>query len=75
VDSIVFKVMIIGRIKTREIKKASFELLERHPNKFGKNFEENKKILEGLNLIEEKETRNKVAGYITHIVSRNITRT
>ena len=69
-DSIVFKVMIIGRIKTREIKKASFELLERYPDKFGKDFEENKKILEGLNLIEEKETRNKIAGYLAHIITR-----
>jgi len=66
----VFKVMIIGRIKTGDIKKASFELLDKYPEKFGKDFKENKKILEELNLIEEKKVRNKVAGYITHIIKR-----
>ena len=62
--------MIIGRIKTDDIKKASFELLERYPDKFGKDFEENKKALEELDLIEEKKARNKVAGYIAHTKKR-----
>ena len=66
----VFKVMIIGRIKTKDIKRASFELLERYPDKFNRDFEENKKILEALNLIEEKKTRNKIAGYLAHVIRR-----
>lgn len=65
--------MIIGRIKTGDIKKATFELLERYPDKFSKDFEENKKILEELNLIEEKRMRNKIAGYLAHIISRKAT--
>ncbi len=62
--------MIIGRIKTGDIKKATFELLERYPDKFGKDFEENKKILDELNIVEEKRARNKVAGYLTRILTR-----
>jgi small subunit ribosomal protein S17e len=62
--------MIIGRIKTGEIKRASFELLERYPERFGKDFEENKRILEELNLIEEKKARNKVAGYLAHVIKK-----
>ena len=64
--------MIIGRIKTGDIKRASFELLERYPDRFGRDFEENKRILEELNLIEEKRTRNKVAGYLAHVISRRV---
>ena len=62
--------MIMGRIKTGDIKRASFELLERHPDKFGKDFEENKKALDELNLIEEKKIRNKVAGYLAHVIKK-----
>jgi small subunit ribosomal protein S17e len=62
--------MIIGRIKTGDIKKASLELMERYPDRFSREFEENKKILKELNLIEEKRARNKVAGYITHTIKR-----
>jgi small subunit ribosomal protein S17e len=62
--------MIIGRIKTDDIKKASFELLEKYPDRFGKDFEENKKVLDELNIVEEKRARNKVAGYLTRILNR-----
>jgi len=60
----------MGRIKIGEIKKATFTVLERYPDKFTDDFEENKKILNELNIVEEKKNRNKVAGYITTIVKR-----
>jgi small subunit ribosomal protein S17e len=63
-------VIIIGRIKTGDIKRASIELMERYPDKFGKGFNENKKVLKELDIIEEKSARNKVAGYITRAKKR-----
>jgi small subunit ribosomal protein S17e len=64
-------VIIIGRIKTGDIKRASLELMERYPDKFGKDFEGNSKALKELNIIEEKSARNKVAGYITRAKKRS----
>ena len=61
---------IIGRIKTGDIKRASLELMDRYPDKFGKDFDGNSKALKELDIIEEKSTRNKVAGYITRAKKR-----
>jgi small subunit ribosomal protein S17e len=47
------------------IKKISNELLERYPNKFTTNFEENKAIIKETAIVRSKVLRNKVAGYIT----------
>lgn len=39
-------------------------MMERHPEAFGSDFEENKKALEELALIPSKQLRNRIAGYI-----------
>ncbi len=46
-------------------RRLSEELLQRHPEAFGPDFEANKKSLEELALIPSKQLRNRVAGYIT----------
>ena len=45
-------------------RRLSEELLERHPEAFGTDFEQNKKALEELALIPSKQLRNRIAGYI-----------
>jgi len=60
----------MGRIRTAFIKSVSKSLLEAHPDKFGTNFEENKKVLDELGIFDEKSTRNKVAGYIVSLVKK-----
>lgn len=40
------------------------QLINKYGNKFSEDFEKNKKILEELNIIEDKSVRNKIAGYI-----------
>lgn len=47
-------------------RRLSEEILERHPEAFGADFEENKKALEELALIPSKQLRNRIAGYITN---------
>ncbi|MDA4120687.1 MAG: 30S ribosomal protein S17e [Thaumarchaeota archaeon] len=42
----------------------SEQILERHPESFGSDFETNKKALEDLAIIPSKQLRNKMAGYI-----------
>ena len=45
-------------------RRLSEELMQRHPDAFGPDFEENKKALEELALIPSKQLRNRIAGYI-----------
>jgi small subunit ribosomal protein S17e len=47
------------------IKRISTELLERHPEKFGLEFDSNKKALNDLAIVRSKVLRNELAGYIT----------
>ena len=45
-------------------RRLSEEIMQRHPEAFGSDFEENKKSLEELALIPSKQLRNRIAGYI-----------
>ena len=47
------------------IKRISVELLEKYPNKFGLEFDANKKVLAEVAVIKSKVMRNELAGYIT----------
>ncbi|MEO9362754.1 MAG: 30S ribosomal protein S17e [Nitrososphaera sp.] len=47
------------------IKRISAELLEKHPNKFGLEFDANKKALAEVAVVKSKVLRNELAGYIT----------
>ena len=60
----------MGKIRTKEIKQASFELVRRYPDKWKANFEENKKPAKELKLFTNKKARNKIIGYLTRVVSR-----
>lgn len=58
----------MGRIKTKLIKRVTYELIEEHRDKFKPSFEENKKELAELAEIKSKKLRNAIAGYITRLV-------
>ena len=58
-------VMIMGRIKAVLIKTLGNEVLKRHRDKFGGEFDKNKKALLNLIDIKSKKIRNVLAGYIT----------
>jgi len=60
--------MIMGRIRTKWIKKISKELVVKYPDRFNVEFANNKKVLVELKLFDEKPLRNKVAGYIVKVV-------
>jgi small subunit ribosomal protein S17e len=47
------------------IKRISTELLQKHPEKFGLEFDSNKKALNDLAIVRSKVLRNELAGYIT----------
>lgn len=47
------------------IKRISTELLQKHPDRFGLEFDDNKKALNDLAVVRSKVLRNELAGYIT----------
>ncbi len=49
----------------------ALKILEQYPEKFTENFDENKKVLKELGIIDKKGLRNKVAGYITHLKTKS----
>jgi len=57
----------MGRIKTTFVKNIGKDLVEKHPEDFGKLFEGNKKALEKFAVFESRKMRNLVAGYITSV--------
>ena len=60
----------MGNIRTADIKKISFDLLEKFPGKFSNDFAGNKKSLVEMKLFDSKIVRNKVAGYIARAAKR-----
>jgi small subunit ribosomal protein S17e len=60
----------MGRIRGKWVKNIAKKLVERYPDKFNNNFDDNKKFIEGLKIIEDKPIRNKIAGYIVSEVQK-----
>ncbi len=55
----------MGRIKTKLIKRLTFQLLAQHKDHLKDNFEENKAVV-GTHLVgASKKVRNVVAGFVT----------
>ena len=55
----------MGRIKTSFVKHVAKDLVERYPNKFSTDYEQNKAALKEVMIFESKRMRNIVAGYLS----------
>ncbi len=60
----------MGRIKTQQIKRVTFELMDLHRDSFKKDFTENKKLIENFAEIRSKKLRNMIAGYVTRLMRK-----
>ena len=58
----------MGKARATKKKRIADLLLEKHPNVFTVNFEENKRLVSELLDIPSKQLRNDVAGYITRAI-------
>ncbi|VVB81054.1 30S ribosomal protein S17e [uncultured archaeon] len=59
----------MGRIKTKMIKRLTFDLIKQSRERFTKQFEDNKKVVrELLGNEASKKIRNSVAGYVTRLM-------
>ena len=54
------------------IKRLSYEVLDGHKSKFSEDFVNNKKALNEVSIIRSKSLKNKIAGYITKFVKKEI---
>ncbi len=60
----------MGNIRSSFIKRVSKELIENYQGKFTNDFDENKKLVEEFTSVSTKHLRNKIAGYVTRLVSQ-----
>ncbi|MGB9914507.1 MAG: 30S ribosomal protein S17e [Candidatus Bathyarchaeales archaeon] len=59
----------LGKVKTEHIKRLAKELMNRFPDKFSTNFEDNKRAVDALTHGATTRVRNQIAGYITHAMT------
>ena len=57
----------VGKVRIAAVKKISRELVALYPDKFGVDYEANKKALEPLVDARTKRLRNRIVGYITRL--------
>ncbi|KAK7574120.1 hypothetical protein V9T40_011311 [Parthenolecanium corni] len=60
----------MGRVRTKTVKKASRVIIEKYYPKLTLDFHTNKRICEEIAIIPSKPLRNKIAGFVTHLMKR-----
>ncbi|XP_047664280.1 40S ribosomal protein S17 isoform X1 [Tachysurus fulvidraco] len=61
---------IHGRVRTKTVKRASRLIIEKYYTRLGSDFHVNKRVCEEIAIIPSKPLRNKIAGYVTHLMKR-----
>jgi small subunit ribosomal protein S17e len=67
-----YKIPPFFRRPVDRIKRLAFEVLDDHKSKFGEDFVDNKKALNQISIIRSKSLKNKIAGYITKFIKKEI---
>lgn len=60
----------MGRVRTKTVKRASKQIIEKYYPKLTLDFETNKRLSDEIAIIPSKRLRNKIAGYTTHLMKR-----
>merc|ERR1711924_312328 len=60
----------MGRVRTKTVKRASRQIIEKYYSRLTMDFQTNKKIAEEVAIIPTKSLRNKIAGFTTHLMKR-----
>ena len=59
----------MGKVRPEHIKRIANDLVDRFPNMFSGDFESNKQAVSKLTDGTSLKVRNRIAGYITHILA------
>ena len=59
----------MGSVKTEQVKRTAKELVKRFPDKFTRDFENNKHLVKALIQGGTPKVRNQIAGYITRFLA------
>merc|ERR1711937_886798 len=54
----------------KTVKKSARQIIEKYYGKLSMDFQTNKKITEDVAIVQSKRMRNKIAGYVTHLMKR-----
>jgi len=58
----------MGKVRTVLIKRLARELVDRYSESFSSDFEKNKELVDELLQNTTKRLRNRISGYITHLI-------
>ena len=59
-----------GRVRTKTVKKASRQIIEKYYNRLTLDFHVNKRVTDDVAIVQSKRVRNKIAGFTTHLMKR-----
>lgn len=59
-----------GRVRTKTVKNNSRKIVEKYYGRLTLDFQTNKKICDEIAVIPSKRMRNKIAGFVTHLMKR-----
>ena len=59
-------------MRPEHVKRIARELMQRYPDKFTTDFENNKKAVQLLTTISSIKLRNRIAGYVTRLSSAQV---
>lgn len=57
-------------VRTKTVKRSAIQIIEKYYSRLTLDFDTNKRICDEVAIIPSKRMRNKIAGYITHLMKR-----